>query len=53
MNIKKYFKILEYKTEKINKRAKNPFLEKNFQYNPFISAIEQSYVWIEQKPKAD
>ena len=28
--------------------AKNPFLEYSFTYNPFISAIEQTYIWVER-----
>ena len=31
-----------------DKNAKNPFLEYNYAYNPFKSAISQTYVWVER-----
>ena len=47
MNIKKYLQELNKKTNDYNKNAKNPFLEYNYAYNPFKSAISQTYVWVE------
>ncbi len=51
MDLKEYLDFINEKTDKINKKAKNPFLEQNFAYNPFISAIEQTYVWVENNAK--
>ncbi|MBQ8848384.1 MAG: hypothetical protein IJ003_05515 [Candidatus Gastranaerophilales bacterium] len=45
-----FFKILLKKAEKYNKKATNPFLNNQFEYNPFKSIYEQTYLWIE-KPK--
>lgn len=42
----KYFKFLLKKTEKFNKKATNPFLSKDFEYNPFKSIYEQTYIWV-------
>lgn len=47
-----YFKTLFKKMEKYDKKAANPFLAKDFEYNPFKSIYEQTYLWIE-KPKPD
>lgn len=49
MNIKDYFYKLNNKSKEINKNARNPFLERDFAYNPFLGAIEQTYIWIESK----
>ena len=51
MNIKEYLKNVNKKTNKISEKAKNPFLEYSFAYNPFVSAIEQTYVWVERNKK--
>lgn len=51
MDIKEYIKILNKKIEKADKKAKNPFLEHDFAYNPFMSAIEQTYIWIERSKR--
>lgn len=53
MDIKEYILFLNKKVKKYEKSAKNPFLEYNYAYNPFKSAISQTYVWVEkvQKPK--
>jgi hypothetical protein len=40
------------KVKNYDKRAKNPFLENEYSYNPFKSIYEQTYIWIE-KPKDD
>jgi len=53
MNIKKYLQELNKKTNDYNKSAKNPFLEYNYAYNPFKSAISQTYVWVERINKPD
>lgn len=49
MDIKEYLKNINKKVKNAEKSAKNPFLEKNFAYNPFMSAIEQTYIWVERK----
>lgn len=51
MNVREYFKQLNKKMNKVNDKAKNPFLEYNFAYNPFMSAIEQTYIWVERNTK--
>ena len=40
------------KVNNYDKKAKNPFLENNYNYNPFKSIYQQTYIWIE-KPKDD
>ena len=45
MNLK-YFNILIKKSEKYNKKATNPFTNKDFEYNPFKSVYEQTYIWV-------
>lgn len=42
----KYFKTIIEKTKKYDKKAQNPFLKNEFQYNPFKSVYEQTYMWI-------
>ena len=51
MNIKEYLKKVNKKAEKMSDKAKNPFLEYNFAYNPFISAFEQTYIWVERNSR--
>lgn len=51
MDIKEYIKQVNKKTNKFNDKAKNPFLEYSFSYNPFISAIEQTYIWVERNTR--
>ncbi len=48
MEIKEYFKYINKKADRADKKAKNPFLECNFTYNPFVSAFEQTYIWVEK-----
>ena len=48
MNLR-YFKILINKTKEYDKKATNPFLETNFEYNPFKTIYEQTYIWIDKK----
>ena len=45
----RYMKFLLHKTEKYNKKATNPFINNDFQYNPFKSIYEQTYIWVEEK----
>ena len=52
MNLR-YFRILLKKVEKYNKKATNPFLEQNFEHNPFKNIYEQTYIWIEKGNKAN
>jgi len=49
MSIKEYFFELNKRMKKYDKNAKNPFLEYNYAYNPFKSAISQTYVWVERE----
>ena len=51
MGIKEYFSTLNKKMKAYDKNAKNPFLEYNYAYNPFKSAISQTYVWVEKLKK--
>lgn len=51
MKIKEYLKLLNKKVKCYDKEAKNPFLEYNYAYNPFKSAISQTYVWVEKVNK--
>ncbi len=45
----KYVNILIKKVNKYDKKATNPFLNKDFEYNPFKSIYEQTYIWVEKK----
>ncbi|MBR3605295.1 MAG: hypothetical protein IKL52_04630 [Candidatus Gastranaerophilales bacterium] len=45
MNLR-LFKILIKKTKKYDKKATNPFLEANFEDNPFKNIYEQTYIWV-------
>ena len=49
--MKKFGELLK-KVHKYDKKAKNPFIENDFSYNPFKSIYEQTYIWVE-KPKDD
>ncbi len=46
--MKKIVRMLLNKTKKYDKKALNPFLSKDFSYNPFKSIWEQTYIWIEK-----
>lgn len=48
MNIKEFLKELKEKTNCYDKKAKNPFLEYNYAYNPFKSAVSSTSVWVEK-----
>ena len=50
MNLR-YFKFLIKKTEKYHKKATNPFLNNNFEYNPRKSIYEQTYIWVTKENK--
>ncbi len=52
MNIKKYLQELNKKLMIIIKRQKS-VLEYNYAYNPFKSAISQTYVWVERINKPE
>ena len=51
MNIKEYFRQVNKRVKKMDDKARNPFLESNFAYNPFMSAIEQTYIWVERNTR--
>ncbi len=53
MKFKDYFDDIKIKTDKIDKRAKNPFIEYDYSYNPFKGAFKQTYVWIEKERKKE
>ena len=42
----KYIKLLIKKTNRYDKKATNPFLNNQFENNPFKSIYEQTYIWI-------
>ncbi len=48
MEIKEYVDKLKKEMKKMDRKAKNPFLQHNFAYNPFMNAIEQTYIWVER-----
>lgn len=45
MNFKDFEKIIK-NVENYDKKATNPFLEKQFENNPFKSIYEQTYLWV-------
>lgn len=47
----KYFKTLMKKVEKYNKKATNPFLNAQFENNPFKNIYEQTYIWVTKEQK--
>ena len=47
----KFFKLLYKKVEKYDKKATNPFLSNDYEYNPFKSIYEQTYIWVEKTEK--
>lgn len=49
----KYMDIMIKKMNKYDKKAKNPFLEANFDYNPFKSIYEQTYIWVDDKKQGE
>lgn len=53
MKFKDYFDDIKIKTDKMDKRAKNPFIEYDYSYNPFKGAFKQTYVWIEKERKKE
>lgn len=42
----KYFNILKKKVEQYDRKATNPFLNNQFENNPFKSIYEQTYIWV-------
>ncbi len=49
MNIKDYFRKINKRTNELNQKAQNPFLQRKYEYNPFEGAFSQTYVWIEKE----
>ncbi len=45
MNLR-YFKTLLKKMEMYDKKATNPFLNNEFENNPFKNIYEQTYLWV-------
>ena len=44
-----FLKQVNKKVQKANIKATNPFTASDFTYNPFMNAIEQTYIWVESK----
>jgi hypothetical protein len=53
MNIKDYLRKINKRTNELNKKAQNPFLQRKMEYNPFEGAFSQTYVWIEKETKKE
>mgnify|MGYP004593112261 FL=1 len=51
MNLYKYFKVILNKITCFDCKAVNPFTSKDFHYNPFDNAFNQTYVWLEKEKK--
>lgn len=51
MNFKEFLKKTNKKVKKLEEKAKNPFIESSFAYNPFINAFEQTYIWVERNSR--
>lgn len=49
MKLREYFRDVGSKVNKMDKKAKNPFLDYDYSYNPFKGAFKQTYVWIEKE----
>lgn len=49
----RFLKLCLKKADKYNKKATNPFLEQNFEHNPFKNIYEQTYIWIEKENKTN
>ena len=49
MNLYKYFKVILNKITCFDCEAVNPFTRKDFHYNPFDNAFNQTYVWLEKE----
>ena len=45
----KYLDKLFKKMNEYDKKATNPFLENHFDYNPFKSIYEQTYIWVDKE----
>lgn len=53
MRLKEYFKNVNDKLNDYDKKAKNPFLDYDYSYNPFKGAFKQTYIWIEKENKKE
>ena len=53
MELKEYLNELKSRVKKLDSKAKNPFLEYDYSYNPFKSALKQTYVWIEKESEKE
>ena len=42
----KHIKTIIKKVKKYDKKASNPFLERQFENNPFKTIYEQTYIWV-------
>lgn len=49
MNIIDFYKLVKMEIKSFNDRAKNPFIEKDYGYNPFESVFTRTHVWIEKQ----
>ena len=54
MKLGEYFKDINERTDTINKKAKNPFVDYDYSHNPFKGAFKQPYIWVEsEEPRED
>lgn len=53
MKIKKYLNFIINRVNNYHKRATNPFINPELSHNPFTSAFNTTYVWIEEKNHSD
>ena len=51
MKLSNFLKFTLWKIDVLNKCAQNPFIQKNYSYNPFESVFTRTYVWIEKENK--
>lgn len=47
MKLIAYIKLLNKKINSLHNKAKNPFTDTNFSYNPFGKSMYNTLVWIE------
>lgn len=49
MNLIDFYKFVIMKIQSFHEKARNPFIEKDYGYNPFESVFTRTYVWIEKQ----
>ena len=53
MSILQIMEQISNKIKELDKKATNPFINKKKEYDPFKSAFNQTYVWIEEEQESD